>query len=462
MNGNEMKYLIQKYIFIIYLILVVIIFYILLISIENIISFLIVLLQIVPLILSALIIYFYYNQIKIYFLFNKILEALGADEEWEKIENLFNNIKEHPIKLDFKWIYRLNYLIFVMIIISFIINTIYNQNNLFFIIPSIFIAYLFIIYWTNRIPEKKTILLLKKWFISEVNNLIKDFEFLQSYKLKEILDYFIAINENIAQLLGNLNNFNNLLIFSNENINLSDFNAFLVNNINLIRVIISEIYQIRGNLINTYSIILKIRENKIIQLRKLDEIQKNELEKERLEIINQKELKFKNIINSAQKEIDFMKNMILEFKEELNREYENYLNNTNELTEKMQKLLQSNEINLEQKKEEFNSFLKEKMKDSEQLVNQFYTSYFKRFEKLDNKLKEHYNKLQSKLTQLFFERFYVELTKNIDYTSFDHEFIRNFIFIADLFFIDIIQENDKDKKEYILNKLCQIHKNLII
>ncbi|MHA1755682.1 MAG: hypothetical protein ACTSVV_02850 [Promethearchaeota archaeon] len=315
MNGNEMKYLIQKYIFIIYLILVVIIFYILLISIENIISFLIVLLQIVPLILSALIIYFYYNQIKIYFLFNKILEALGADEEWEKIENLFNNIKEHPIKLDFKWIYRLNYLIFVMIIISFIINTIYNQNNLFFIIPSIFIAYLFIIYWTNRIPEKKTILLLKKWFISEVNNLIKDFEFLKSYKLKETLDYFRIIDENIAQLLENLNNFNNLLIFSKEIINLSSFNIFIVNNINLIRSIISEIYLIRGNLINTYSIILKIRENKIIQLRKLDEIQKNEFEKKRLEIINQKELKFKNIINSAQKEMDIIKDKILEFKE---------------------------------------------------------------------------------------------------------------------------------------------------
>ncbi|MHA1335060.1 MAG: hypothetical protein ACTSPW_04830 [Promethearchaeota archaeon] len=462
MNGNEMKYLIQKYIFIIYLILVVIIFYILLISIENIISFLIVLLQIVPLILSALIIYFYYNQIKIYFLFNKILEALGADEEWEKIENLFNNIKEHPIKLDFKWIYRLNYLIFVMIIISFIINTIYNQNNLFFIIPSIFIAYLFIIYWTNRIPEKKTILLLKKWFISEVNNLIKDFEFLKSYKLKETLDYFRIIDENIAQLLENLNNFNNLLIFSKEIINLSSFNIFIVNNINLIRSIISEIYLIRGNLINTYSIILKIRENKIIQLRKLDEIQKNEFEKKRLEIINQKELKFKNIINSAQKEMDIIKDKILEFKEELNKEYENYLNSTNELTEKMQKLFQNNELELEQKKEEFNIFLKEKMKNSEQLVNQFYSSYFKCFEELDNKLKEHYNKLQSKLTQLFFERFYAELTKNVDYTSFDHEFIRNFIFIADLFFIDIIQENDKDKKEYILNKLCQIHKNLII
>ncbi|MHA1283978.1 MAG: hypothetical protein ACTSQP_15890 [Promethearchaeota archaeon] len=462
MNGNEMKYLIQKYIFIIYLILVVIIFYILLISIENIISFLIVLLQIVPLILSALIIYFYYNQIKIYFLFNKILEALGADEEWEKIENLFNNIKEHPIKLDFKWIYRLNYLIFVMIIISFIINTIYNQNNLFFIIPSIFIAYLFIIYWTNRIPEKKTILLLKKWFISEVNNLIKDFEFLKSYKLKETLDYFRIIDENIAQLLENLNNFNNLLIFSKEIINLSSFNIFIVNNINLIRSIISEIYLIRGNLINTYSIILKIRENKIIQLRKLDEIQKNEFEKKRLEIINQKELKFKNIINSAQKEMDIIKDKILEFKEELNKEYENYLNSTNELTEKMQKLFQNNELELEQKKEEFNIFLKEKMKNSEQLVNQFYSSYFKCFEELDNRLKEHYNKLQSKLTQLFFERFYAELTKNVDYTSFDHEFIRNFIFIADLFFIDIIQENDKDKKEYILNKLCQIHKNLII
>ncbi|MHA1755683.1 MAG: hypothetical protein ACTSVV_02855 [Promethearchaeota archaeon] len=138
------------------------------------------------------------------------------------------------------------------------------------------------------------------------------------------------------------------------------------------------------------------------------------------------------------------------------------MNSTNELTEKMQKLFQNNELELEQKKEEFNIFLKEKMKNSEQLVNQFYSSYFKCFEELDNRLKEHYNKLQSKLTQLFFERFYAELTKNVDYTSFDHEFIRNFIFIADLFFIDIIQENDKDKKEYILNKLCQIHKNLII
>jgi len=184
---------------------------------------------------------------------------------------------------------------------------------------------------------------------------------------------------------------------------------------------IREIYKIRGMLVTLMSVLLELRKKQVIKYAQVEQIKQKEIELARLKTIAEREEKFVTL----KKEIEY---------------------NTKKSIEN-----------------DFNDLKKEwsdKINEFEQKISKIYDTNYQRFGTLNDELKGNYTKLQTKTTNLFFEKIYQEMMKPIHNGSSIDTFFEEFMFIADTFFMDTLDTLDINQKEPIMEKLCKIHESM--
>ncbi|MHA1249451.1 MAG: hypothetical protein ACTSRP_05620 [Candidatus Helarchaeota archaeon] len=410
-------------------------------------SFLILLFQIACVILSILGLYIYLKELDCFFQIKKIPIILAKDPDWHKIRNLLDSISisnSKSIKIRIMILKIILISCAVSILISVMLNSIIALNFIFFLIPiSIVILFGIIIQFPKNlngplIDLKKTILDFYFTFIGEFNQL-------QQFKINGTEEYFnlvesriIELNENIDQLknlkLDTIKSKIQLIILINENYN------------NVFKFLIEKIYELRGMLSTLMTIIIKIKENHFVNYKKMELVKWNEREQTRLTLIKEKEarlLRLKNLINNDIKEA-------LQDLENKKKEINNF---SNKIIEEKKKYL------TEKFTAQFNLLTENGMKMIEsfnKMVNDSFFRYISQFEELNKKIRNNYNLLKSELARLSFEKFYQDLMKMDPMNKFSEQFY----LIADLFFIDLIEDLDSHDLIPILERICRIHDNI--
>jgi tetrahydromethanopterin S-methyltransferase subunit G len=294
------------------------------------------------------------------------------------------------------------------------------------------------------IGSKNSLTELKNLILISYDTIIYEYSQLLQFKIEGSEEYFGLIEQQIKKLKIFIDHLKELNIEKVENKIKSII--FINDNFENIKYPIEKIYEIRGMFSNLMSILLKIRENQISNFKKMEQTRWSENENNRVKLIEEKEKKItlvKNQINGeiqeALQELASKKQDITEHSEKITEDKKNYLSK-----------------NISEQFNNLNEKLKNRIDELNEIVNNSYREYYNRFGKLSEKIKKDYNLLKSNMTKLLFEKFYQELLK----ISPGVDLFDKFQVIADLYFIDVLEELNPHEIEPILEKFCEIHDNL--
>jgi len=408
----------------------------------------ITIIQIFPAIFSIIIFITYLNESKVFFHFKELIDNLNQDKEWQEIEN-FNVLISTDKSFSTIKIIKYNKLFLILssilISLSLILGLLIAQNFIFLLLTILFLIFLIIIKEITHISND-CVIPIKNWINLSFQSIKEDYHQLLQFKIQGMDNYFTIIEQEIENMNNSVSKFNSLIKKNLLKNNWLEIVLFINYNYKAIKDIIFKIYSSRGMLITLMSILLKIRENQIINLKKSEAIQQKQVELERLNIITKKEEKLSELNNQIQNEITQKLEAFENRKDEIEKssilvinQYKNDFIST----------IQSNF-------ETLNDSWNNKTKSFNEKINNVYNSNNQRIEDLNQELKENFSRLKSKITELFFEKLYQELTNEAsEKTSFD-----KFLFVADLFFDDFIKMSDKSQLKYVLENLCQIHESI--
>ncbi|MHA1460968.1 MAG: hypothetical protein ACTSO8_05755 [Promethearchaeota archaeon] len=380
-------------------------------------SIVIIIMQISSAILSIIAFSFYIKELKILGICQNLKILLNDNSKWENIEKLTNEVlqlkkiaKKNLIKL-------IRYSITVcsiLIVLSLALNLLINDIT-FYIIPALFIIFLNILVFSSKLSDNPVRVIID-WISESCKSIKNEFNQLSQFKINESDGYFEIINIQTNKLLNQLKELGELSEGS-----LMKTLDYIKDNINRISIMIREIYEIRGMLVTLMSVLLELRKKQVIKYAQVEQIKQKEIELARLKTIEEREEKFV----ALKKEIEY---------------------NTKKSIEN-----------------DFNDLKKEwsdKINEFEQKISKTYDTNYQRFGTLNDELKGNYTKLQTKTTNLFFEKIYQEMMKPIHNGSSIDMFFEEFMFIADTFFMDTLDALNLNQKEPIMEKLCKIHESM--
>lgn len=380
-------------------------------------SIVIIIMQISSAILFIITFSFYIKELKILGICQNLKILLYDNSKWENIEKLTNEVlqlkkiaKKNLIKL-------IRYSITVcsiLIVLSLALNLLINDIT-FYIIPALFIIFLNILIFSSKLSDNPVRVIID-WISESCKSIKNEFNQLSQFKINESDGYFEIINIQTNKLLNQLKELGELS--EDSFIKTLDY---IKDNINRISIMIREIYEIRGMLVTLMSVLLELRKKQVIKYAQVEQIKQKEIELARLKTIEEREEKFV----ALKKEIEY---------------------NTKKSIEN-----------------DFNDLKKEwsdKINEFEQKISKTYNTNYQRFGTLNDELKGNYTKLQTKTTNLFFEKIYQEMMKPIHNESSIDMFFEEFMFIADTFFMDTLDTLDINQKEPIMEKLCKIHESM--
>jgi len=396
---------------------------------SDIISIVIIIMQISSAIISIITFSIYTKEMKILGVCQNMKILLYDNSKWENIEKLTKDVLELKLINKKKLIKIIRYSITIcsiLIIFSLGLNLLLINDITFYIIPALFIIFLNIITINSKLSGNPVRLILE-WIFESCESIKNEFNQLSQYRIYESDGYFEIINIQTNNLLNQLKELGEFS--ENSLMNTLDY---IKNNINRISIMIREIYKIRGMLVTLMSVLLELRKKQVIKHAQLEQIKQKEIELARLKIIDKREEKFvtlkKDIEYNTQKSIENdSKEMITTFNHQFNDLKKEW----------------SDKINI-----------------FEQKISKTYDTNYQRFGTLNDELKENYAKLQTKTTNLFFEKIYQEMMKPIHNGSSIDTFFEEFMFIADTFFMETLDSLDTNQLEPIMEKLCKIHKSM--
>jgi len=389
----------------------------------------IIIMQISSAIISIITFSIYTKEMKILGVCQNMKILLYDNSKWENIEKLTKDVLQLKLITKKKLVKIIRYSITIcsiLIIFSLGLNLLLINDITFYIIPALFIIFLNIITINSKLSGNPVRLILE-WIFESCESIKNEFNQLSQYRIYESDGYFEIINIQTNNLLNQLKELGEFS--ENSLMNTLDY---IKNNINRISIMIREIYKIRGMLVTLMSVLLELRKKQVIKHAQLEQIKQKEIELARLKIIDKREEKFvtlkKDIEYNTQKSIENdSKEMITTFNHQFN----------------------------DLKKE-----WSDKINVFEQKISKTYDTNYQRFGTLNDELKENYAKLQTKTTNLFFEKIYQEMMKPIHNGSSIDTFFEEFMFIADTFFMETLDSLDTNQLEPIMEKLCKIHKSM--
>jgi len=396
---------------------------------SDIISIVIIIMQISSAIISIITFSIYTKEMKILGVCQNMKILLYDNSKWENIEKLTKDVLQLKLITKKKLVKIIRYSITIcsiLIIFSLGLNLLLINDITFYIIPALFIIFLNIITINSKLSGNPVRLILE-WIFESCESIKNEFNQLSQYRIYESDGYFEIINIQTNNLLNQLKELGEFS--ENSLMNTLDY---IKNNINRISIMIREIYKIRGMLVTLMSVLLELRKKQVIKHAQLEQIKQKEIELARLKIIDKREEKFvtlkKDIEYNTQKSIENdSKEMITTFNHQFNDLKKEW----------------SDKINI-----------------FEQKISKTYDTNYQRFGTLNDELKENYAKLQTKTTNLFFEKIYQEMMKPIHNGSSIDTFFEEFMFIADTFFMETLDSLDTNQLEPIMEKLCKIHKSM--
>lgn len=381
-------------------------------------SIVIIIMQISSAILSIITFSFYIKELKILGICQNLKILLYENSKWENVEKLTNKVLQLKITAKKNLIKLMLYPITVcsiLIVISLGLNLLLINDITFYIIPALFIIFLNILIFNSKISDNSVRVIID-WISESCKSIENEFNQLSQFRINESDGYFEIINIQTNKLLNQLKELGEL-----PEDNFLNILNYLKDNINRISIMIREIYKIRGMLVTLMPVLLELRKKQIIKYAQVEQIKQKEIELARLKTIEEREQKFV----ALKKEIEY---------------------NTKKSIEN-----------------DFNDLKKEwsdKLNEFEQKISKTYDINYQRFGTLNDELKGNYAKLQTKTTNLFFEKIYQEMMKPIHNGSSIDKFFEEFMFIADTFFMDTLDTLDVNQKEPIMEKLCKIHESM--
>jgi hypothetical protein len=404
----------------------------------------ILILQIIPSIISILILYIILKEFNVIYSFEELLDILTQDGVWKLIDNKLNDISG---SISISWIKhvsslkKLNLINSIFMIISLVINLFSTLNILYLIFPGIFFIYLVVLKKFSR-KEHPGIDTFLNWLVESINSINQEYQRLLHFKYDDLSDYFKQIDKKLSRLKFSIEHLREIKIGEDKKGNLREFVKFLNDHFQKIKYSISKVYQLRGMISTLMSIILKLRETHIDNLTNLQQKERKDYEQELLEIWERKQEKFKILSKHLEKEIevslDRFKRKEKEFKE-----------NSEEIIRK--------------KKQDFSKTVNKTFKELDSKWNKKISSYevqlnerFEEFEELNKGLNNKYKKLVSKLTDLSFKNY---IKKSLETSGQEFTF-ENFRFISNIFIKEVL-ELPKEKVVYAFDNLCSIHNKLI-
>lgn len=404
----------------------------------------ILILQIIPSIISILILYIILKEFNVIYSFEELLDILTQDGVWKLIDNKLNDISG---SISISWIKhvsslkKLNLINSIFMIISLVINLFSTLNILYLIFPGIFFIYLVVLKKFSR-KEHPGIDTFLNWLVESINSINQEYQRLLHFKYDDLSDYFKQIDKKLSRLKFSIEHLREIKIGEDKKGNLREFVKFLNDHFQKIKYSISKVYQLRGMISTLMSIILKLRETHIDNLTNLQQKERKDYEQELLEIWERKQEKFKILSKHLEKEIevslDRFKRKEKEFKE-----------NSEEIIRK--------------KKQDFSKTVNKTFKELDSKWNKKISSYevqlnerFEEFEELNKGLNNKYKKLVSKLTNLSFKNY---IKKSLETSGQEFTF-EDFRFISNIFIKEVL-ELPKEKVVYAFDNLCSIHNKLI-
>jgi len=414
----------------VYLALVLVAVYFSLFLISDLIVFIIFITQVGAAFISIVVFSFYLRAWKILNIFTDISNLLNENSNWELMQNFFYRalrLKSSKDKNPSRISIFLVILGSLLIIISITMNFMISIGIIYYIIPGFYAIFLVIIILISKVSENPTKKLIN-WVYDSNKSLNDEFNRLRQFKIEGTSNYFDIVNSYLSNLSKQLQNFE--IPISKIILNNSILNSLssLKKNLKTIYSLIQDIYEIRGKLMNLMSLILELRKNQVLKFNQLDQIKKKEIEVERLKIIEQKETKFQTLENAIEE--SFSKRS-KEFTENIGDQFDNLGKTWNE-----------------------------KIFEFEQKISQVYEANYQRYGTLNDELKENYQKLQSKATSLFFEKFYQGLIQSLNEERSIEKYFEEFLFVADIFFSEAIANLDRAQLPPIMEKLCLIYETM--
>lgn len=392
-------------------------------------SIVIIIMQISSAILSIITFSFYIKELKILGICQNLKILLYDNSKWENIEKLTNTLLQLKITAKKKLVKLIRYSITVcsaLIVFSLGLNLLLINDITFYIIPVLFVIFLNILVISSKLSDNPVRVIID-WIFESCKSIKNEFNQLSQFRINESDGYFEIINIQTNKLLNQLKEVGELPEDS-----FMQTLDYIKDNINRISIMIREIYKIRGMLVTLMSVLLELRKKQVIKYAQVEQIKQKEIELTRLKTIDEREEKFVTL----KKEIEYNTKKSIEND---SKEMKNTFNH------------------------QFNDLKKEwsdKINEFEQKISKTYETNYQRFGTLNDELKGNYTKLQTKTTNLFFEKIYQEMMKPIHNGSSIDTFFEEFMFIADTFFMDTLDTLDINQKEPIMEKLCKIHESM--
>ena len=385
--------------------------------------------QVSACLISILVFAQYLRMFRIFYKFLDLSIKLNNNENWDEINESYKpllKLKSHNFMRSFNFSRGLMGLILVLITISIVENLLIIREIKIYSIPVmilIFFIILRVLTNTSKAPEKNII----KWIYDSNTLLNNEFNRLTQFKVEGSSDYFKFVEEDLSKLSAEIDNFGKTQKLDIKNKVLTNL-RFLNENSPIIFHLIRSIYEIRGKILTLMSFILELRQKQLIKFQQVEQIKKDELEAKRLRNIEKKEEKF----------------ITLE-----NRIDESFKTKSETLSKDVEMQIKDLGNKWEEKISEFNK-----------KISQTYDSNYQRFGQLNEELKENFQKLQSKMTSLFFEKVYQSFTTTLQDEKSIKSYYDEFVFIAELFFNDILDSFENSKLEPIMEKLCMIYESM--
>lgn len=392
-------------------------------------SIVIIIMQISSAILSIITFSFYIKELKILGICQNLKILLYDNSKWENIEKLTNTLLQLKITAKKKLVKLIRYSITVcstLIVFSLGLNLLLINDITFYIIPVLFVIFLNILVISSKLSDNPVRVIID-WIFVSCKSIKNEFNQLSQFRINESDGYFEIINIQTNKLLNQLKELGELPEDS-----FMQTLDYIKDNINRISIMIREIYKIRGMLVTLMSVLLELRKKQVIKYAQVEQIKQKEIELTRLKTIDEREEKFVTL----KKEIEY------NTKKSIENDSKEMINTFNH---------------------QFNDLKKEwsdKINEFEQKISKKYDTNYQRFGTLNDELKGNYTKLQTKTTNLFFEKIYQEMMKPIHNGSSIDTFFEEFMFIADTFFMDTLDTLDINQKEPIMEKLCKIHESM--
>lgn len=411
------KYKSSVYLLGLYFVLIIVSAYVLFFYISET-SIVIIIIQISSAILSIITFSFYIKELKILGICQNLMILLYDNSKWENIEKLTNIVLQLKITAKKNLIKLIRYSIIlcsILIVLSLGLNLLLINDITFYIIPALFIIFLNILVFSSKLSDNPVRIIIN-WISESCKSIKNEFNQLSQFRINESDGYFEIIDIQTNKLLNQLKELGEL----SEDSFMKTLD-YIKDNINRISSMIREIYNIRGMLVTLMSVLLELRKKQVIKYAQVEQIKQTEIELTRLKTIEEREEKF----SALKKEIEYnTKNSIENDFNDLKKEWSDKIN------------------------------------EFEQKISKTYDTNYQRFGTLNDELKGNYEKLQTKTTNLFFEKIYQEMMKPIHNGSSIDTFFEEFMFIADTFFMDTLDTLDINQKEPIMEKLCKIHESM--